>query len=78
MEKALRLEASIPPIKADAAAGRISREEAAARIGAIRVSVSAARDQLESAESLAAELTRRSGEAGRAVVEAMFATRASP
>ena len=73
LEEALRLEAAVPAVRADAAAGRIRTDEVDARIGAIQVSVSAAQDRLDGAERLSAELIRRSAEAGRAAVEAMLA-----
>lgn len=73
LEAALRLEAGVPAIRADAAAGRLGLESADARVRAIRASVAAAEERSEEAERLEAELIRRTAEAGRAAVDGVLA-----
>jgi hypothetical protein len=73
LEAALQQEATIPSIRADAAAGRLAAEQADARIRAIRTSLVLAQQRSEDAERLTVELRRRIADAGRAVVEAMLA-----
>lgn len=73
LEESLRLNARIPTIRADAAAGRIGAEQADAQIGVIRASLAAAQERSEDADRLSAEWVRRIAEAGRAAVDATLA-----
>ena len=78
LEEALKLEAAIYAIRADAAAGRLAAERAETRIGVIRASVATARARLEDAERLSVELRRRIAEAGRTAVDATLADARGP